>query len=1020
MSSRTLSHAWSFLRPCAVGLVIFALLSSLPLARNRTAAQRGGPILSPESVFSNTAPITINSASAAVTAPVPWTAYPSTTTVSGMSGTITKLTVSLYGLNITRDSSLDVLLVGPTGANIIPLSDAGVTSSRDLFMTFDDAGATIPTSSVLTQGTFKPYNLGTGDVFASPAPAGPYNNPAPAGSSTLASVFNGTDPNGDWKLYLVDDEVLTPQGGAGSISNGWALNITTSGTAATRFANAAALSYTDTVVPASPYPSSINVSGMTGVLSSLKVTFNDFSHGRPSDVQVLLVSPNGKAMIILGGAGGSTPAANATFTLDDSAATSITTITNGTFRPTISTSGSFVYPAPPQPYTGTANLNNSFSGYSPNGPWSLYVEDNVSGQTGTIAGGWSLDITTVPYVPPAFGCANASFTGAAFTATGAGPTGIATADFNGDSKPDLATANQSSNDVSILLNNGSGGFGSATSFSAGTNPYSLATGDFNNDTKTDLVVVNSGSGNLSILLGNGMGSFGAPANLSAGQNPIWAAVKDLNGDGKEDLAVANFGGFFAGTVSILLGNGMGGFGPPAAFNARTQPSYVAIADFNADTKPDLAVANFGSNNVSILLGSGTGSFAFSNNVAVGTGPVSIAVGDYNTDGKLDLAVANYNSNSYTVRTGIGDGTFNNGGNSATGTSPISITAGDFDNNGSPDLAIANSGSSIVTLSVSGTATLGSAPNAIVSADFDADGRADLAAADTGSNDVAVLLNRCLVAHGNLFDLDGGRKTDLGVYRPSSGFWYAVTSFGGTLATQFAYGHPTDRPVPADYDGNGITDFAFYRSVSGAWSVGGTNRIYNLQFGLPTDIPVPADYDGDRRADIAVFRPSDGNWYIRQSTDNAMVTANFGVSGDLPVPSDFDGDGKADLVVFRPSTGIWYLMNSGGGVLGVAFGSNGDRPVSDDYDGDGKSDIAVYRNGTWYYLQSSDGAFKAYTFGIAGDIPIPGDYDSDGKFDIAVYRPSTGFWYAILSSNGTVANQQFGTTEDIPLPSTDIP
>lgn len=1009
----------NLLRLSVFSVVFFVILSSLPLVRMRTAAQKGAPVASPEAVFSNTAPITINSAASAPTAPVPWSPYPSTITAAGMSGNITKLTVSLYGLNNPRSPNMDILLVGPTGANLVLYSDTGNVNSpsNDLFLAFDDAGATLVTSAALNSGIYKPTNSGTGDTFPAPAPAGPYNNPAPAGSATLASIFNGTDPNGDWKLYLVDDEVTSP-GTAGSLANGWDLNITTSGTAATTFANTGTMVFTDTVVAASPYPSSIAVSGMSGVLSTLKVSLNDYSHPRPQDVQVLVVSPNGRGFVVMSSAGGSVPATNANITFDDTAPSTISTVVSGSFRPTRNTSPSFTYPVLPPPYVNFSSLNGAFGSYSPNGVWSLYVVDNVAGQSGSIAGGWSLDITTVPFVPPTVGCAAASFTGAAFFSVGLGPTGIAVADFNGDTKPDLATANQTSNDVSVLLNSGNGTMGGATSFTAGTNPYSLVAGDFNNDLKKDLVVVNSGSGNLSILLGNGMGSFGAPANFIAGSNPIGAAAADLNNDGKLDLAVANFGGFFAGTVSVLLGNGMGGFSAPAAFSARTQPSAVAIADFNGDTKLDLAVTNFGSDNVTILLGTGTGSFVFSNNVSVGVGPVAITVADYNADTKLDIAVANYNQNTYSVRNGVGDGSFTGGGNSASGINPISIATGDFDNNSTPDLAVANSTQSNVTLSVPGNVSVGSLPNAIVSADFDGDGRADLATANTGSNDVAVLLNQCSAAKGNIFDFDGNRRTDLGVFRPSVATWFTFSSFNGIVTNQFGFGYPTDRPVPADYNGDNRTDFALFRPSTGEWMVGPT--LYNLQFGLATDIPVPADFDGDRRADIAVFRPSDGNWYIRQSTNNAMVTANFGMNGDLPVAADFDGDGKADLVVFRPSNGTWYLMNSGGGMLGVAFGMNGDHPVADDYDGDGKADIAVYRDGVWYYLQSSDGAFKAYTFGIAGDRPVPGDYDSDGKFDIAVYRPSTGFWHAILSSTNSVISQQFGISTDIPLPTTDVP
>jgi hypothetical protein len=99
------------------------------------------------------------------------------------------------------------------------------------------------------------------------------------------------------------------------------------------------------------------------------------------------------------------------------------------------------------------------------------------------------------------------------------------------------------------LGNGAGGFSAATSFGAGTNPFSVAVGDFNGDGNEDLMVANQTSNNVSVLLGDGAGSFSAATNFGVGSNPLSVAVGDFNGDGKQDLATANQS---SNDVSVLL------------------------------------------------------------------------------------------------------------------------------------------------------------------------------------------------------------------------------------------------------------------------------------------------------------------------------------------------------------------------------------------------------------------------------------------------------------------------------------
>jgi hypothetical protein len=270
---------------------------------------------------------------------------------------------------------------------------------------------------------------------------------------------------------------------------------------------------------------------------------------------------------------------------------------------------------------------------------------------------------------------------------------VAVGDFNCDGRADLAVANEAlpntaSGNVSVLLGDGSGGFAAAVNFTPGHEPESVAVGDFNGDGRADLAVANYLSNNVSVLLGDGSGGFTAPVNFAAGEGPVSVAVGDFNGDGRADLAVANeaLPNTASGNVSVLLGDGSGGFAAAVNFGVGAFPYSVAVGDFNGDGKQDLAVANAGSANVSVLLGDGSGAFAAAVNFAAGDEPSYVAVGDFNGDGRADLAVANDFSNYVSVllnTTGlnppvVGDQTFSVNENSGNGTVVGTVVASDPD------------------------------------------------------------------------------------------------------------------------------------------------------------------------------------------------------------------------------------------------------------------------------------------------------------------------------------------------------
>lgn len=146
--------------------------------------------------------------------------FPSAIAVAGVTGTVSKVTVTFDGFSHAWPGDVDALLVGPTGQAVLLMSDVSEGAGlavNNLSLTFDDAAAAnLPASTLITSGSYKPTNYGSGDSFSAPAPGGAYG-------SALA-VFNGLNPNGNWSLYIQDDSSQD----VGSVAQGWHLSITTS------------------------------------------------------------------------------------------------------------------------------------------------------------------------------------------------------------------------------------------------------------------------------------------------------------------------------------------------------------------------------------------------------------------------------------------------------------------------------------------------------------------------------------------------------------------------------------------------------------------------------------------------------------------------------------------------------------------------------------------------------------------------------------------------------------------------
>jgi hypothetical protein len=356
--------------------------------------------------------------------------------------------------------------------------------------------------------------------------------------------------------------------------------------------------------------------------------------------------------------------------------------------------------------------------------------------------------------------ASSSFIRTDYPSGNAYPNVVTVADFNGDGKPDLAVSHKYGS-IGVSLNHGDGTFATAVHYSVGADLNSVTAADFNGDGKIDLATSfplnpsDGGPGGFAVLMGNGDGTFQSAVNYPGLGSTTSIASADFSGDGKPDVAVGTTAVFGPGGVSMMLNNGNGTFTAGGGYSAGASPSFLHQADVNADSKPDLVVANAGASflglggSVSILLNNGNGTFPAPINYASSDSSNGITTGDFNHDSNLDIAVSQYEAGSLLLFTGNGDGTFSPGGEVSTSGSPYAVCSADFDGDGNVDLAASTTEAVVSVLHGNGDGTFGSAldfetdlePNGITTSDLNLDSKADLVT--TNANQaftLSILLN----------------------------------------------------------------------------------------------------------------------------------------------------------------------------------------------------------------------------------------------------------------------------------------
>ncbi len=233
--------------------------------------------------------------------------------------------------------------------------------------------------------------------------------------------------------------------------------------------------------------------------------------------------------------------------------------------------------------------------------------------------------------------------------------GLVLSDLNSDKNLDITTSNQDDNSVSVLLGDGKGGFAPAAGspFAVGRAPYPHCVGDVNGDGRLDIVTPNVGSNDLSVLLGDGKGGFtpAARSPYAVAGRPYYVAVGDVNGDASPDLITTHDD---INLMTTLLGDGRGGFAPAphSPFDLGRRAFKLVAADINGDARMDVVVGTEGDDSVSVLLSDGRGGYtpAAGSPYAAGSSP-RVAAGDVNGDGTLDIITANSGAADITVLLG---------------------------------------------------------------------------------------------------------------------------------------------------------------------------------------------------------------------------------------------------------------------------------------------------------------------------------------------------------------------------------
>jgi hypothetical protein len=634
------------------------------------------------------------------------------------------------------------------------------------------------------------------------------------------------------------------------------------------------------------------------------------------------------------------------------------------------------------------------------------------------------------------------------SAAGAGPAAIAVGDLNRDGRADVAVPCSAGASVTILLGNAGGNFTAGPALSVAGVPSGVAIADLDRDGTPDLLVPDRAGNGLALLRGTGAANFtsfaGSP--VAVGVGPRQVTVGDFDGDGMTDVAVANE---TSGTVSLLRGNGAGGVsafaGSPVTVGAG--PTALITADLDRDGLLDLAVGNTGHGTVSILRGNGAGGFTAGAPIPIAAGLSELVVADVDLDGRLDLVVAGASALSV-LR---GDGAL---GFSAAPGSPVTlpgavrgIGVADMDGNGQPDV-VASTATQILVYGGIGTGALfaptpfagGAALGLLALPDLNRDGRPDVAITDGAPAQVTSFRNttswmgtgRFSTPAANGFSLSYGFNATgdlnrdglldvVGTTSNSSGggFNRVLALTPGTLGTNAVFttgGYPIN-VVVADLNRDGVLDgvtgagaafVVFLGNGAGGFGAGS-------QFSTAGGIRAVTvgDLNRDGRPDVVAALNSSFQLFSGDGAGGFTLTRTVHTGGsstaDIEV-GDFNRDGRLDVVATdRSAHRIFVFLGDGAGNFATAPGypialTDAASTALLDANRDGILDLGVgqtYGSTIAVFLGTGTGAFTWRGTFPAGSVPmsvVAADLDRDGDCDLACANGFSGI--TTLLNNGS--------------------